>query len=79
MPGQRAEHGETGDCHRVGVCRLGVGRLATYRPCETLFMSTKICAITSIGPCFIGAHGYHDRSSRPEHRRTLARNESELL
>ena len=34
---------------------------------------------TSIGQCFTGAHGYHDRSSRPEHRRTLARNESELL
>ena len=34
---------------------------------------------TSIGQCFTGAHGLADRSSRPEHRRTLARNESELL
>ena len=34
---------------------------------------------TSIGQCFTGAHGLADRSSRPEHRRILARNESDLL
>ena len=42
-PDRRAEHGESGNCHRVGVCKLGVGRLQ-HRPYETLPMSTKICA-----------------------------------